>query len=101
MPGYEGTLSDEAIVAVLSYIKSTWPAAIRARHDRMNEAARLDRRAASRPAPRRASVPLEPPVDFALGVLAGLAVTLLDWAFEPFLLAGHAVKGVVGKLCPI
>ena len=30
-------LSDEDIVAVLSYIKSTWPDRIRARHDEINE----------------------------------------------------------------
>jgi mono/diheme cytochrome c family protein len=40
MPGYDETLGDDAIVAVLSYIKSTWPAAIRQRHDRLNESAR-------------------------------------------------------------
>ena len=33
MPAYEGILSDAEIVAVLSYIKSTWPAEIRSRHD--------------------------------------------------------------------
>jgi len=33
MPAYEGTLSDDEIWAVLSYIKSRWPAEIRARHD--------------------------------------------------------------------
>jgi mono/diheme cytochrome c family protein len=31
MPAFEGKLSDEEIRAVLSYIKSTWPAEIRAR----------------------------------------------------------------------
>jgi len=36
MPGYAGTLSDTEIVAVLSYIKSRWPPAIRARHDMIN-----------------------------------------------------------------
>lgn len=35
MPIYEGVLSDEEIIAVLSYIKSTWPDDIRARHDEM------------------------------------------------------------------
>jgi len=35
MPGYEGQLSDAEIWAVLSYIKSRWPAQIRAQHDRM------------------------------------------------------------------
>ncbi|WP_299284970.1 cytochrome c [uncultured Tateyamaria sp.] len=35
MPIYEGVLSDEEIIAVLSYIKSTWPEEIRARHDEM------------------------------------------------------------------
>jgi mono/diheme cytochrome c family protein len=36
MPGYENVISDEEIVAVLSYIKSRWPAEIRARHDALN-----------------------------------------------------------------
>lgn len=36
MPAYENRLSDEEIVAVLSWIKSTWPAEIRARVDRIN-----------------------------------------------------------------
>ncbi|SDZ52545.1 Cytochrome C oxidase, cbb3-type, subunit III [Jannaschia faecimaris] len=35
MPIYEGVLSDDEIIAVLSYIKSTWPEEIRARHDEM------------------------------------------------------------------
>ncbi|WP_370399768.1 c-type cytochrome [Sulfitobacter sp. JB4-11] len=35
MPIYAGVLSDEEIIAVLSYIKSTWPEDIRARHDEM------------------------------------------------------------------
>jgi mono/diheme cytochrome c family protein len=36
MPAFEGTLSDEDIVAVLSWIKSKWPPAVRAKHDRIN-----------------------------------------------------------------
>jgi len=36
MPGYANTLSDDDIVAVLSYIKSTWPEEIRQRHDLLN-----------------------------------------------------------------
>ena len=36
MPAYDGILSDDEIVAVLAYIKSRWPADIRARHDMMN-----------------------------------------------------------------
>lgn len=36
MPVYDGVLSDDEIIAVLSYIKSTWPADIRARHDQIN-----------------------------------------------------------------
>ena len=35
MPVYEDVLSDDEIIAVLSYIKSTWPDEIRARHDEM------------------------------------------------------------------
>ncbi|MGD8327619.1 MAG: cytochrome c [Sphingomonadales bacterium] len=37
MPAYDGVLSDEEIVAVLSYIKSTWPAAIQQKHDVINQ----------------------------------------------------------------
>ncbi len=36
MPVYDGILSDEEIVAVLSYIKSTWPDEIREGHDELN-----------------------------------------------------------------
>ncbi|MFK5979199.1 MAG: cytochrome c [Rhizobiaceae bacterium] len=36
MPIYDGVLSDEEIIAVLSYIKSTWPENIRKRHDQRN-----------------------------------------------------------------
>ena len=39
MPAYDGALSDVDIVAVLSFIKSTWPDNIREHHDRINEAA--------------------------------------------------------------
>ncbi|SEW47178.1 Cytochrome C oxidase, cbb3-type, subunit III [Cognatiyoonia koreensis] len=35
MPNYEDVLSDEDIIAVLSYIKSTWPEDVRARHNDM------------------------------------------------------------------
>lgn len=34
MPAYAGVLTDDEIIAVLSYIKSTWPAEIRAAHDK-------------------------------------------------------------------
>ncbi len=37
MPAYEGVLTDDEILAVLGYIKSTWPAEIRAHHDTMEE----------------------------------------------------------------
>ncbi len=36
MPAFETVLSDDEIVAVLSYIKSRWPQSVRARHDEMN-----------------------------------------------------------------
>ena len=36
MPKFERTLTDAEIVAVLSYIKSTWPADIRAQQDFIN-----------------------------------------------------------------
>lgn len=37
MPAYEDVLSDEDIVAVLSYIKSTWSTEVRTRHDTLNQ----------------------------------------------------------------
>jgi mono/diheme cytochrome c family protein len=40
MPAYAGVLGDEQIVAVLSYIKSTWPAEVRRRHDELERQAR-------------------------------------------------------------
>lgn len=36
MPAYADVLSDEQIVAILSFIKSRWPENIRERHDRLN-----------------------------------------------------------------
>ena len=39
MPAYEGVLADDEIVAVLSWIKSRWPAEIRVRHDAVNRQA--------------------------------------------------------------
>ncbi|WPZ32173.1 cytochrome c [Thalassobaculum sp. OXR-137] len=36
MPGFAEVLSDRDILAVLSYIKSTWPPEIRARHNALN-----------------------------------------------------------------
>ena len=36
MSAYNGILTDAEITAVLSYIKSTWPAEVRARHDAIN-----------------------------------------------------------------
>ena len=41
MPAYDGQLTDTEIVAVLSYIKSTWPPEIRERHDQINARAPL------------------------------------------------------------
>jgi mono/diheme cytochrome c family protein len=38
MPAYKGVLSDNEILAVLSFIKSKWPKKIRQRHDRLNQA---------------------------------------------------------------
>ncbi len=40
MPGFEGMLSDEEIIAALSYIKSTWPKEMQKRHDLLNESLR-------------------------------------------------------------
>ena len=36
MPVYQDVLTDTEIIAVLSYIKSTWPGEIRSRHNEMN-----------------------------------------------------------------
>jgi mono/diheme cytochrome c family protein len=36
MPGFAEVLSDDDIIAVLSYIKSTWPDDVRRRHDLIN-----------------------------------------------------------------
>ncbi len=36
MPIYEDVLSDKEIVAVLSWIKSRWPASVRFKHDQFN-----------------------------------------------------------------
>ncbi|MAO56626.1 MAG: cytochrome C [Rhodospirillaceae bacterium] len=36
MPGFADVLSDDDIIAVLSYIKSTWPDEVRRRHDLIN-----------------------------------------------------------------
>lgn len=38
MPAYENILSDEEIIAVLSFIKSTWPSELQSTHDRLNAA---------------------------------------------------------------
>lgn len=40
MPPYENVLSDDEIIAVLSYIKSRWPKPVRDRHDAINDRAR-------------------------------------------------------------
>ena len=44
MPAYGGVLSDADIVAVLSYIKATWPADIRRKHDELNASAAANKR---------------------------------------------------------
>ena len=36
MPAYKDVLSDEEIIAVLSYIKSTWPKKIKEIHNNIN-----------------------------------------------------------------
>jgi len=36
MPAYGGRLSDDEIIAVLSWIKAQWPAQVRQKHDQMN-----------------------------------------------------------------
>ncbi|MEO7850803.1 MAG: cytochrome c [Rubrivivax sp.] len=44
MPVYKDVLSDADIIAVLSWIKAQWPAAIRQKHDQMNAEAAKARR---------------------------------------------------------
>ncbi|MEY4084013.1 MAG: hypothetical protein RL483_1382 [Pseudomonadota bacterium] len=44
MPKFERALSDEQIIAVLSYIKSTWPKDIQAKHDQINQQARSQKK---------------------------------------------------------
>ena len=44
MPAYESVLSDQEIVAVLSWIKSQWPGPIRSRHDELNRLAEREKR---------------------------------------------------------
>ncbi len=44
MPSYDKTLSDNEILAVLAFIKSTWPLAVRERHDQINERAAKQKR---------------------------------------------------------
>tara|TARA_R110000868_G_scaffold80018_43_gene227474 strand:- start:215 stop:715 length:501 start_codon:yes stop_codon:yes gene_type:complete len=39
MPIFEDVLSDDEIIAALSYIKSRWPKEMQARHDEMNQIA--------------------------------------------------------------
>jgi mono/diheme cytochrome c family protein len=39
MQGYKGVLSDEEIIASLSYIKSRWPKDVIARHDQISQSA--------------------------------------------------------------
>ncbi|MFY0616515.1 c-type cytochrome [Shimia sp.] len=40
MPGFEGNLSDQDIVDVLAFIKSTWPEDVIQRHDQINAQSR-------------------------------------------------------------
>lgn len=39
MPAYEGKLSDNEIIAVLSFIKSMWPNNVKRQHDQINASA--------------------------------------------------------------
>ena len=42
MPAYKNMLSDDEIIAVLSYIKSTWPTYIQLQHDQINTRSNLE-----------------------------------------------------------
>lgn len=44
MPVYDGVLSDDEIVAVLSWIKTQWPAKVRQQHDEINAQYRQSQR---------------------------------------------------------
>ena len=48
MPVYEGVLSDAEIVAVLSWIKSRWPAGVRDKQEQVNAAAEKNKAALQR-----------------------------------------------------
>ena len=37
MPAYKDILTDKEVIAVLSYIKSTWPNKVKKRHDQIND----------------------------------------------------------------
>jgi len=43
MPVFDGVLSDDAIIASLSYIKSTWPKEVRDIHDNINQQYELNK----------------------------------------------------------
>lgn len=43
MPVYDGVLTDEEIVAVLSWIKAQWPPEVQAQHDKINANAKRSR----------------------------------------------------------
>ena len=43
MPAYNDVLSDQKIVAVLSFIKSTWSTRIRLQHDKINKISKEER----------------------------------------------------------
>jgi mono/diheme cytochrome c family protein len=47
MPAFENSLSDDEIIAVLSYIKSRWPEDMQGRHDKLNQAYKLKDKAAN------------------------------------------------------
>lgn len=47
MPAFEAVLSDDDIIAVLSYIKSRWPGNMRSRHDKLNQAYERKEKAAN------------------------------------------------------
>lgn len=44
MPAYEDILTDDEIIAVLSFIKSTWPGEVRERHNELNRIYALEPR---------------------------------------------------------
>lgn len=88
MPAYDDVLSDEEIVAALSWIKAQWPAGIRARHDELNRTEGATRaHCNARPLHRRSEA--RQPLEARLGVHIRARHRLLPSALLKQQPAGH------------